>query len=161
MQTNANWRLVEGTANSSLGSLCYHPHSQYGSLDTLQPLATASSSPLLSPLVVFLVRSPPFQRSSLASPPERSLHDPYIGCPNFPVFLILATLGGLPPAWRVFSFNQMKDRVKYAIKNAKWYSFLRPGQQVKTDIPSSSKALSYVNNLLHFPTAIVTNVIKL
>lgn len=35
MQTNANWRLVEGTANSSLGSPYYHPRSQDGSLDTL------------------------------------------------------------------------------------------------------------------------------
>lgn len=135
MQTNANWRLVEGTANSSLGSPYYHPRSQ--SLDTLSPASPTgvvhllfTFTPLLRRPALLKSLSNPLLCVSPPSPFRLSLRYLYIGCPNFPpcrdrAFNPFLALRSQQSSRERSRLSQMKSRVKHVIKNAEWYSFLR------------------------------------
>ena len=129
MQTNANWRLVEGTANSSLGSPYYHPHSRHPV--PLQPVwSTFSPPPCFA--AQFLLKSLSSPLLCVASPFSfrLSLRYLYIGCPNFPpcrdrAFNPFLVLGSQQSSRERSRLSQMKSRAKHVIKNAEWYSFLR------------------------------------
>lgn len=130
MQTNANWRLVEGTANSSLGSPYYHPRSQ--SLDTLSPASPTGVVHLLSTFTPLLRRPALLKSLSCASlPPPRSGWASVIYISGVLIFLRVGielstlSLRSQQSSRERSRLSQMKSRVKHVIKNAEWYSFLR------------------------------------